>query len=291
MFQHLLLCAALTAAAAQHPKDYWQAIAKNNFDPPAGATAAQLAPELVANLGSTDPELRDDLSETTLTSWIYRRKLLGPDDLRPLVATLRGNLRKGIGETGTDGVLLRSFSALTLAVVAARDNDAPFLTAAEQADLLRSALDYFRDERDIRGFDAGKGWMHSAAHTSDLLKFLARSAQLPPGGQGQILAALAEKNRDAASPFSQGEDERMARVVISIARREDFDRAGFTTWLDGMRKAAAFPEPATVPALRAQQNTRHLLTALHAELAVDERPSEGADFARAALRDALKKLF
>src|SRR3954462_7074166 len=111
MLHHLLLCAALAAAAPQHAKDYWQAIAKNNFDPPAGTTAAQLSPELMANLGSPDPELRDDLSEPILTSWIYRRKLLGPDELRPMIAALRGNLRKGIGETGTDGVLLRSFSA------------------------------------------------------------------------------------------------------------------------------------------------------------------------------------
>jgi hypothetical protein len=43
--------------------------------------------------------------------------------------------------------------------------------------------------------------------------------------------------------------------------------------------AAAFPNPATVDALRAQQNVRHLLAALWVELSVDERPSEGADFA------------
>jgi hypothetical protein len=290
MFQHLVLCVAL-AAAAPHPKGYWQAIARNKFAPPAGVTAAELAPELVAALASPDPELRDDLAETILTSWIYRTKLLGPGDLRPMIATLRANLRKGIGETGTDGVLLRSFSALTLSVIAARDTEAPFLTAAEQADLLRSALDYFRDEHDIRGFDATRGWMHSAAHTSDLLKFLARSAQLAPGAQPRILDALAAKNRDAASPFSQGEDERMARIVISIVRRADFDRAAFSAWLEGMAKAAAFPEPATVASLRAQQNARHLLSALFTELSADERPSEGAEFSRTALREALKKLF
>ena len=44
-------------------------------------------------------------------------------------------------------------------------------------------------------------------------------------------------------------------------------------------------------ALRAQQNVRHLLTALWTELSVDERPSEGADVARQALRETLKTLF
>jgi Protein of unknown function (DUF2785) len=287
----IVLSLVLAPAQTAHPKAFWQAIAKNAFTPPAGTTAAELAPELVANLGSPDPELRDELAETILTSWIYRKKLLGPGELRPMIATLRGNLGKGIGEIGNDGVLLRSFSALTLSVIAARDNDEPFLTAAEHADLLRCALDYFRDERDLRGFDADKGWIHSAAHTSDLLRFLARSARLPAAAQGQILAALAAKNRDAAAPFVQGEDERMARVIISIVRRADFDRAAFTAWLDTMRTTGAFPEPATVGSLRAQQNARHLVTALYAVLAADERPSEGAEMARAALRDALKALY
>ena len=83
----------------------------------------------------------------------------------------------------------------------------------------------------------------------------------------------------------------MARIVISIARRTDFDRAAFQTWLDRMQAAAKFPQPPTSAALRAQQNARHLLTALWTEITVDDRPSEGAEFARQALRETLKTLF
>jgi hypothetical protein len=258
---------------------------------PAGQTAQRLAPELIGSLGSPDPELRDDLALSILTSWIYQQKLLGPEDLRPMVQRLEGNLRKGVGETGTDGVLLRSFSALTLSVITARDNDAPFLTADEFSGLLDAALAYFHDERDTRGFDPAKGWMHSAAHTSDLLKFLARNPRLPAAGQSRILAALVAKNRDASSPYVQGEDERMARAAISVVRRADFDRGVFREWLAAAQAASKFPSPASADALRAQQNVRHLLTALWTELSVDDRPSEGADFAKTALRDALKTLF
>jgi hypothetical protein len=292
--RHLMsvaLAAATLQPAPAHDKAYWRAIAAAKFEVPAGATAPQLAPELVACLSSPDPELRDDLALSILTSWIYQKKLLGSEDLRPMTRTLEGNLRKGVGEIGGDGVLLRSFSALTLSVIAARDNDAPFLSEDEFGRLLDAALAYFHDERDTRGFDPGKGWMHSAAHTSDLLKFLARNSRLPAGGQSRILSALLAKNRDAPAPFSQGEDERMARVAISVARRADFDRNGFRAWLAGAQAAAKFPYPATSDALRAQQNVRHLLTALWTELSVDDRPSEGAEFARTALRDALKGLF
>ena len=57
------------------------------------------------------------------------------------------------------------------------------------------------------------------------------------------------------------------------------------------KTAAAFPKSPTVDALRTQQNVRHLLAALWTELSVDERPSDGADAARQALRDTLKTLF
>jgi Protein of unknown function (DUF2785) len=293
-----LLVSAWTSAqstpgsgTAVHDKAYWQAIAKNKSGVPPGTTAAALAPELIANLGSPDPELRDELSLSILTAWIYQNKLLGPEDLRPIVETLRANLRNGIGESGTDTVLRRSFSALTLSIVAARDNETPFLSPAEFRELLDAALAYFHDERDLRGFDAQKGWMHSAAHTADLLKFLARNRNLAQGDQGRILAALTAKNRDAAAPFAQGEDERMARVAISIARRDDLDRTAFRAWLDELRAVAKFPDPPAIPSLRAQQNVRHLMAALWTELSVDERPSPGADFARQALRETIKGLF
>jgi Protein of unknown function (DUF2785) len=287
----LAIVAATLQPGREHDLAYWRAIAQTKYDVPAGATASQLAAELLASLGSPDPELRDDLALSILTSWIYQKKLLGPEDLRPMVRTLEGNLRKGIGETGTDGVLLRSFSALTLSVIAARDNEVPWLSAEEFSTLLDGALAYFYDEIDTRGFDPVKGWMHSAAHTSDLLKFLARNPRLAAGAQARILSAMLAKNRGAAAPFSQGEDERMARIAISVARRADFDRDGFRAWLTAAQSAARFPDPLSPGALRAQQNVRHLLAALWTELSVDDRPSEGADAAKQALRDVLKTLF
>jgi len=287
----ILLLLLVPTQQQPHDKAYWKGISAAKFEVPAGETARGLAAELAANLGSADPELRDDLSFTILSSWIYDKKFLGPDDLRPLARTLEGHLRQGIEAPGTDDVLLRSFSALTLSTIAARDNVTPFSTAEEYGHLLDSALTYFRDERDTRRFDTQKGWIHTAAHTSDLLKFLARNPRLAIADQARILSALLAKNRDAAAAYSQGEDERMARAAISILRRTDFDRDGFKTWLSAAQSAATFPNPPAVATLRAQQNVRHLLSSLWIELSSDERPSEGADFARAALRETIRKLF
>ena len=285
------LLMAQAAAAPAHDKAYWRRIVEAKFEVPAGDTAAKLAAELVTHLGDVDPVMRDDFAFTILTAWIYDKKLVGPDELRPMTKTLEGNLSRGIGTAGTDTVFLRSFSALTLSVIAARDNATPFLSDEEFRHLLDGSLEYFRNERDVRGFDDAKGWIHTAAHTADLLKFLARNPRLRPADQPRLLSALLDKQRTSGAAFAQGEDERMARVAISIARRTDFDRAAFREWLDAAKAGATFPKQPTVDALRTHQNVRHLLSALWTELSVDERPSEGADAARQMLRETLKGLF
>jgi hypothetical protein len=282
----------LSVASPQpHSRAFWRAIVENKFEVPAGAAAPALAAELVEALGSPDAEMRDDLAFSILSSWIYTKKLLDPGELRPLTRTLQAQLARGLGGPESDQVLRRSFSALTLSVIAARDNVEPFLSAGEYTALLDSALSYMREETDLRGFHPQNGWIHTTAHTADLLKFLARNPRLSIEGQARVLAALTAKNRGAAVPFAQGEDERMARVVISIARRDDFDRDGFKRWLADVHAAAKFPATPDVTALRAQQNVRHLLSALWTELSVDDRPSDGAEFARTALREGLKTLF
>src|SRR5215203_2136976 len=136
----LLSCGDPQASTPAHSKEYWRSLAKAGFELPAGESAPRLAAELVGNLGSPDPELRDDLAFTILSGWIYDKKLLGPDDLRPLIETLRRNLVPGLTTPGTDEVFRRSFSALTLSIIAARENVTPFLTADEYGVLLDSAL-------------------------------------------------------------------------------------------------------------------------------------------------------
>jgi Protein of unknown function (DUF2785) len=276
-------------AESPHAKEFWGGIVAQKFQAPDGLTPAQLAPELLELLGSTDGELRDDFALSILETWIYKRTL-PPDDVRSLVPQLLTNLRAGVDEPGTDAVFLRSFSALTLAAVIACDNEQPFLRPEEFRDILAAALGYFAAERDLRGFDSQRGWIHSIAHTSDLLKILARSPRLQPADQPKILEALVAKVRAGPDVFGFGEDERMARVVISISRREDLDREALRAWLGSTLAEAKFPAKPTTANLRVMQNARHLLISLWAELSTDKRPSAGADFAKDALREALQTI-
>jgi len=290
-----LLCVCVigvlpAAANAAHPPEFWRAIANAKFEPPAGADVPALALELCDLFASPDAELRDDVGYSTFVAWTFQKKLLDAAALRPVTATLLKNLRVDIGSTGSDAVFRRSFSALALGVVAARDNTDHVLSEAESRALLDAALQYLNDEKDVRGYDQTKGWMHSAAHTADLIKFLARGRFITTTDQARVLDAIARK-MSANGVFVYGEDERYARALLSIVNRSDFDRDGFAAWLTRARPGplkAALPPAAD---LQGRQNIKNLLSKLEVLLSADLSGPESVAFARDRVRAALKDLF
>jgi hypothetical protein len=283
-----LIASTITPVAAgqQHSKEFWrELISKKSPPPPADQLPAMLT-ELSGHLGSTDPEWRDDIAYTVLSSWIYRQRIVPVELRRTLMNDWIANLSKGIGDRNNDSVLRRSFSALALGIIAILDNEQPFLERAEFERLLTAALTYLRNERDVRGFDPQKGWMHSAAHTADLLRFLARGRHLQVDEQAAILSSVSEKMSVVDHVFTHGEDERFARVAHSIVTRPDFDEAGFTGWV---KVVAARPPAAPTPAsLAAGQNRRHLLVSLYAVLAMDPRDLASLQSARQIVLAAIK---
>lgn len=279
--------AHLVAQRPPHDKAFWQRIAASKFTPPASEPIEPLVLELSGYLASSDPELRDDIGYTTLVSWIYRQKAVPVDLRRVLLKEWMANLRAGIGTRGTDAIFRRSFSALALGILPGLDNEAPFLDAAEFNALLSAALEYLRDEVDVRGFDAKKGWMHSAAHTADLLKFLGRSRHLQPPQQAAILDGILDKMTRTDEVLTHGEDERLARAVLSIAARTDFDEAGFRRWAS--RFAPLRGKDAPTPAsLAMAQNRKNLATALFTVLSTDARNLASVQAARAIMLETLK---
>lgn len=283
----VILPAFAASAPATHDRAYWRAIKAQKFDVPAGASAPDLAVELGALFGSPDPELRDELSYEILAAWILEKRVLSPKDLRPLMGAWIANLSEKIGETGHNSVLLRSFSALSLSTIAARDAAEPFLTAGEHAVLLDAALRYLESERDLRGFEDKVGWIHATAHTADLIKFLARSPHLTPAGQRRILDAITSRLGSASVVFACGEDERLARTIGSIIIRQDFDLDSFRAWV-----TSSAPKPMegkqTVAGLRARQNSLNLLSKLAVLLTRQPTLPPAAEAARTAVLAAAK---
>jgi hypothetical protein len=283
-----LLVAIATAGAAQPSRDraFWVAIVQNKYAVPPGEDAFALLVEMNALLASPDPVLRDDVAYGAAARWI-QRKMLSPEQLKTLLTLWTGNLGAGLGESGTDAVFRRSFSALNLSILAAWDLQAPFLSEAEFASFLDRTLDYFARERDTRGYDVQKGWMHTPAHTADVLKFLARNPKLPRDAQARILRAIDHKTGAVGHVFTWGEDERLGQVVRSIVRRQDLEGPQFDAWLgvaDALRKSVWVKAPAIQPeTFMHAQNLTNVLRAAHVALSADADLSRDAQAARERL--------
>ena len=156
-------------AEGVHGKEYWKAIVAKRYEVPEGEKAFGFAKELSGYLKSSDAELRDDLAYSILAEWILHKAVFSKDELLALEEEWRENLKTRIGESGTDSIFLRSFSALCLAAIAERELKSQFLGEERYHKLLAAALEYLKDEKDLRGFDEKKGWIHAMAHAADLI--------------------------------------------------------------------------------------------------------------------------
>lgn len=269
----LVACAGpgLPGDPARVPSRDWGAIVAADSRVPPGEDALQLLLELDELLGDRDPHRRDDCGYGLAVQWLLRQRLVEPAGLRQLRDRWLANLQQGLGEVGTDSVLRRSFSALCLAVLAARDLQTPFLDAAEVRALVDRAVAYLRDERDLRDHEPAIGWIHATAHTADLLKFLARNPHLDTAGLTTILDAIAAKLAvPMPGAFRMGEDERLARAVLAVVRRDEHDAEAFAAFVARVAAtiaAARRCEPFDPQQFAVEQNGLHCLRTLHTLLA------------------------
>jgi hypothetical protein len=213
-------------------RSFWRVIANDENALPQGEWVAELTPELLGWLGSTDPELRDEFAYRILAAWIERGQY-GAEQLRTMAKQMTANLEAGLGERGTDSVYLRTYSVLILMEIVAHDNANPFLDQADLDGFLEAALGYLLRERDLRSWVPGPGWANAIGHTADLLMMLARSPHLGGGELQRILDAIADR---LLSPtpvvFVHHEDERLAYATLNVLRRNLIDRTWLVAWLD-----------------------------------------------------------
>jgi hypothetical protein len=279
---------------------FWQSILDADGAVPEGYTVAELTPELLALLDSTDAFLRDEVAFEVLAAWIARDRRYSPPEMRALGDTLASNLGAGLGEQDTDSVFLRSFSALVLDKVIEADNWQPCLEEADIRRWMEQGLAYVAAEQDLRGWVPGKGWAHALAHTADLLWVLAQNRYLGASDVERIFSAIAAKvTAPTRYVYLALEDERLAWAVWAGLRRDLLDIAFLQAWLgqivspfQAQRRSDIMTNPLSS---NAYHNARVFLHSLYFQLALGARPpawyADTSFFAGApALREQLLPL-
>jgi Protein of unknown function (DUF2785) len=275
-------------------RTFWRVIANDENALPQGEWVAELAPELLSWLGSTDAELRDEFAYRILAAWVEREQFQ-PEQLRDMVRQMLDNLHIGLGERDTDSVFLRSYSTLVLMEIVAYDNAHPFLEPSEVASVLDQVLEYLRKERDLRAWVDGPGWAHAVAHTADLLMMLARNLQLGAADLERLLDGIADRLLEPSGVvLVQHEDERLAYAVLNVLRRGLVGGAARDRWLDrfvrpsGHESWRAVYTSEIASAIRA--NVTSFVRSLYFQLLLTESPPPDGDEHLAALLATLESM-
>src|SRR5512147_163416 len=117
-------------------KSFWISVAQNDYQVPDGHTLENLTEIIFSYLGSTDPELRDDIAYVVYANWL-KRELYSGETIRSHVEKLLSNLDTGIDEAESDSVFLRTFSVLLLAEIVHNDNKETLLKKEQIQSILK----------------------------------------------------------------------------------------------------------------------------------------------------------
>jgi uncharacterized protein DUF2785 len=245
-------------------KEFWVAIASNDYAVPEGHTLQELTRTLFGYLGSTDPELRDEIAYIVYANWL-KREMFTKEEVCAHVEELLANLDKGIGETESDSVFLRTFSVLLLAEIVHNDNKKPLLDKDVIQIILGKGLWHLGAEKDPRGHIPVTGWAHALAHTADLMLVLGKNRHSEKGDLENILQGIAKKLIHSTNwVYIHGEDDRLANAVLMILQRDLVTTGFLQSWLTSLTEPERSWNGAYVEAGQAKafHNSRNFLRGL-----------------------------
>jgi len=214
-------------------KEFLLSIIDNNFELPSDIDAYTFAQALLPNFGSTDSELRDDLSYMILARGIIDKQLLSQKQLGNLLETVLDDqhLFYRLGSTATDAIFMRSFSNLIIAALLFNDERNPAFDETTIQNTKRRLLQYAEQEKDWRGYIEGKGWAHALAHLSDALDECAQHPHMVESDRKEIMQQISKLASLPRALYNE-EDIRLAKVPYHIILGHQVNEDFIESWLE-----------------------------------------------------------
>jgi hypothetical protein len=223
-------------------------IKNNNWSIPDDTDKYELALEMLENIGSIDPELRDELILELLSDMIVENQLTD-GEVKSLLELLLSekHLFYNIGKIDDDSVFNRAFTLLITEAMLCRhnQNEDKLFTEEEIKRICAEVIKYTIQEKDVRGYVEIKGWAHSAAHTGDVFANLAQCTEIKNPELIAILEAIKDKVCINYYAYINNEDERLICAVIEIIKKELLNDEEFTNWIksfEDVQMTGKYPE-------------------------------------------------
>jgi hypothetical protein len=216
-------------------KEKLQTLAGNEFRLSEQDDLSEIVPAMLNYIGSTDPELRDELIYSAFATWILRYHALNPEQLRnllPIILDERHMLYK-LGEQDSDSVFTRSFSILVLPLLLISHRSRPLFSTPEIHRIKGQLLYYLENEKDRRGFVREKGWAHAIAHAADALDDLAQCAEMTTPDLAEIMEVIRNVVCDESVCYAHLEEERLVTAVLAVLSRDLLPEMEIHPWIEG----------------------------------------------------------
>lgn len=215
-------------------------------------------------IGDPEPELRDNLIYTTFAYWIEEKKYFSDEELYHLLNILisENYLFYNIGNENDDSVLRRSFSVLSINPILCVHIDKPFLDEDMMLKTKTSLIRYLNEEKDLRGYDNEKGWMHALAHVADGFNVLLACKGITEDTCKELLLSIEGKLVEGSYFFTAEEDERLVTVIYyNIIEDKLLSDSYICSWIAGLSKVLEINDKIT--RFKAKVNTKNLIRSLY----------------------------
>jgi hypothetical protein len=270
------------------PSGFWEQVVADGLKVPQERSLVEMTEDLTRMLGDPDPDVRDGIAFPTMATWIdegvYDDLLVGLGD------GMCHGLDIGLGETESDTVFRRSFSALILTECIDRTTKAALGGPNVVLRWGDKIMGWYSRERDLRGFVAGKGWAHAVAHGADAIGTLAESPHMANAELTVLLDVIADRlTLPVDAPFAHGEPDRMAAATMCVLRRNVVPLSLLEPWVTRLASAAtARALRGTDPFLQ-RSNSESFLRALYLQLSLAPHPPLCRPDLLLVLVDALRR--
>jgi hypothetical protein len=253
---------------AMSSSGFWEQVVADGLKVPQERSLVEMTEDLTRMLGDPDPDVRDGIAFPTMATWIdegvYDDLLIGLGD------GMCHGLDIGLGETETDTVFRRSFSALILTECIDRTTRAALGGPNVVLRWGDRIMSWYARERDLRGFVAGKGWAHAVAHGADALGALARSPVLGRLELTVILDVIGDRLLTPTDAFFVcGEGDRLAFATMPLLRRDVLGIDVLEPWVARLAAGAVGRGSIDHNPYLVAGNVQSYLRSLHLQLALN----------------------
>lgn len=218
-------------------------------------------------IGDNDPELRDELIYSNLANWIERKCYFTDEELKSLLNTILSDdfAFYNIGSENDDSVLRRSFSILLIDPILCRHLDKEFLDKEMILKTKDCLLKFINKEKDLRGYDKEKGWIHAIAHAADGVHALINCKEINEDIYKEIMTTIENKMLEGKEVFNSEEDERIVVIIYSdIISDKLLSDQYICNWIEGLSKVTEIKNRMT--RFKAKVNIKNLIRSLYFRL-------------------------